>query len=146
MKKLFNLSLLLLTLMLVLFNPAGFESRVALSLYCLPVISLFWIHFSEVYSTKSLKDSEKRLILYEQIQSIVRKALAVVSILVLSGLSKSIPYFDALNNALKYFSENFGSASKGLEVFIGFVMLLISHFYKFDRFESRIINPRKINI
>lgn len=146
--------LFIITLVLMIFdpinlNPDGFKGTTALpALYVLPAFAFWYFYFvRNTFSAKQLNPAEKRVILYEKIQSILRKVLAVLGSLFTFNLIQNIPYLSKIYDVLLTISESWDIAVNSIEALIGVALLIASHFYKESRFIVRtIINPRKIEL
>lgn len=130
-------------------NPDGFNGTSALgALYGIPALVVWYFYFvSPTYSKRDLSPAEKRSVLYNKIESVLRQVLTVLGSLMTFGFLAKIPYMDTILSILKIIAENFNIATNSIESLIGIVLLIAGHFYKSQRFDARsLIAPRKINI
>lgn len=146
--------LFVLTLVLTLLDPfrldpSGYESHSAIrAVYVIIPLGLwYWFFVKPSFTTKNLSPYEKRVVLYEQIFSVLRKILVILGSLMSLGLFKELPILKDIHYVLDTLSANWGIAVEAIETLVGIVLLFISHFSNPERFAVRgLIEPKKYDI
>lgn len=146
---LFTILAFILTVVLVKLNPFQIDlTSWYFVIYIFPVaVFSVWILTEPIFSAKSISGNEKRLIVYEQIYSILRKVLVILGAVLALGVFDKIPLIGNFQNVLIYLSENWSVSVEALEKIIGLLLGIVGQFSSNSRYVVRaLVNPRQINL